>query len=237
MSLVFLKLFWVLLMQFASVLANTEKTIFLGPPTLQVPVEHPTLEDLRLEALSPQHWSLRTHIRAEFPTNSSKYGQASWYLLHRLEEGQRYEQPTSFRLETYDLQTVFDTPELITSLAEFSELQQADPTQIEDQEHKIVRRNTKSKHTTDDLSSTLFLQVFAAADYYTTNKTLMQHVPPVYVDIILDPFLSNVFPRSLVPTAAYITLLAIGSWFVAKYISDWLQNLDSKDTNSDKKDR
>ena len=34
-----------------------------------------------------------------------------------------------------------------------------------------------------DLDSLLFLQVFAAADYFTTNKTLMQNVPPVNVDI------------------------------------------------------
>lgn len=80
-----------LLLQIYSVSANTEKVIFLGPSSLQVPVEHPTLEDLKLEALSPHHWSLRTHIRAEFPTNSSKYGQSSWYLLHGLEEGKRYE--------------------------------------------------------------------------------------------------------------------------------------------------
>ena len=80
-----------LLLQTYSVFANTEKVIFLGPSSLQVPVQHPTLEDLNLEALSPQHWTLRTHIRAEFPTNSSERGHASWYLLHRLEEGRRYE--------------------------------------------------------------------------------------------------------------------------------------------------
>lgn len=86
-----LLLIWCFLLQSFSVLANTEKTIFLGPARLEVPLEHPTLEDLQLEALSPQDWSVRTHIRAEFPTDSSKYGQASWYLLHGLEEGQRYE--------------------------------------------------------------------------------------------------------------------------------------------------
>jgi hypothetical protein len=80
-----------LLMQTYAVLCNTEKTIFLAPNQVQIPVEHPTLEDLQLEALSPEHWSLRTCIRAEFPTNSSRYGQASWYLLHGLQEGQRYE--------------------------------------------------------------------------------------------------------------------------------------------------
>ena len=80
-----------LFLQVCVVLSNTEKVLFLGPSQLQVPLEHPTLEDLQLEALSPQHWSLKTHIRAEFPTDSSKYGQASWFLLNRLEEGRRYE--------------------------------------------------------------------------------------------------------------------------------------------------
>jgi hypothetical protein len=80
-----------LLLQIAAVLGNTEKAIFLGPSSLQVPTEHPTLEDLQLDALSPQQWSLRTHIEAEFPTNMSRYGHSSWVLLHRLQEGQRYE--------------------------------------------------------------------------------------------------------------------------------------------------
>jgi hypothetical protein len=80
-----------LLMQAYTVLCNTEKTIFLAPNQVQIPVEHPTLEDLQLDALSPEHWSLRTYIRAEFPTDSSRRGQASWYLLHGLQEGQRYE--------------------------------------------------------------------------------------------------------------------------------------------------
>jgi len=82
---------FVLLLQVYAVVANTEKAIFLGPRSLHVPSEHPSLEDLKLEALSPQQWSIRTHIKAEFPTNSSKYGQSSWMLLHKLHEGQRYE--------------------------------------------------------------------------------------------------------------------------------------------------
>jgi hypothetical protein len=80
-----------LFLQIYAVFANTEKVIFLGPASFQVPVEHPTLEDLRLETLSPQSWSLRTFIEAEFPTNSSKYGKSSWYLLQKLSEGRKYE--------------------------------------------------------------------------------------------------------------------------------------------------
>lgn len=71
--------------------ANTEKVIFLGPSPITIPLEHPTLSDLHLEALSPQYHTLRTHIEASFPTPSSENGQSTWYLLHRLAEGQRYE--------------------------------------------------------------------------------------------------------------------------------------------------
>lgn len=69
----------------------------------------------------------------------------------------------------------------------------------------------------------LFLQILTAADYYTSNKTLMENVPPVLVDIILDPFIFNVLPQSLLPTTGYLVVLAVSSWFLAKYIAGWLQ--------------
>ncbi|CZR53812.1 uncharacterized protein PAC_03694 [Phialocephala subalpina] len=237
------QLLLVALLYIRCVLGNTEKAIFLAPSSLNVPVEHPTLEDLQLEALSPQHWSLRTHIEAEFPTDSSKYGKSSWYLLHSLQEGQRHEikicwaatQPTSFRLETYDLSTVFETPELIQSLAKYSEAREPDLLDAQSQQSSIVNPETTSKNTPASGSSTLFLQIFAAADYYTMNKTLMENVPPVFVDIILDPYVFNIFPRSLLPTAAYIVILAIGGWFLAKYISAYIQSIARLDTDAEKK--
>ena len=140
-------------------------------------------------------------------------------------------QPTSFRLETYDLPTVFETPELITSLAEYSQARQPE----EGEPEPKVSRRRSFKHTSDDLSSTLFLQVFAAADFYTMNQTLMQYPPLVHVDIILDPFIFNVFPRSLVPTAAYLILLAIGSWHMSKYISKWIAHISQLDIKDEKK--
>ncbi|RDL38438.1 Uncharacterized protein BP5553_02778 [Venustampulla echinocandica] len=221
-------------LQIHTVFANTEKAIFLGPSSIHVPVEHPTLEALRLQELSPQpqHSSLRTHIQAEFPTNTSKHGHPSWFLLHQLKRGQRYEvrQPTAFRLNTYELPKVFGTPELIASVAQYSETRQLGLTDVVDEKPSIYGRGS-----IDD-SSVLLLEVLAAADYYTTNKTLMTHVPPVFVDIILDPFIFNVFPRSLVPTAGYILLLAIGSWYLSKYISRWLVEIAREGTSTDKKE-
>lgn len=73
------------------VLGNTEKVIFIAPEKLKVPVQHPTIEDLKLEALSPEQWSLRTYLQAEFPTDSTPRGKSSWVLLQDLQEGQRYE--------------------------------------------------------------------------------------------------------------------------------------------------
>ncbi|KAH7370727.1 hypothetical protein BKA65DRAFT_22979 [Rhexocercosporidium sp. MPI-PUGE-AT-0058] len=228
-----------LLLQACCVFANTEKTIFLCPSHLQVPATHPTLDDLHLESISPKHWSLRTYVQAEFPSNFSGYGQESWYLLEKLQEGQRYEvricwaatQPTSFRLDTFDLPTVFESPELITSLAQYSETRQIE---LMEDFQPTESQGEKATHAHDGLSSTLFLRVLAAADYYTTNKTLMEQVPPVYVDIILDPFIFNVFPRSLVPTAAYIVLIAIGSWYLAKRISGWMSSLSATESSQKK---
>lgn len=71
----------------------------------------------------------------------------------------------------------------------------------------------------------LLLQIHSAADYYTMNKTMMDQVPPVLVDIILDPYLLNIFPRSLVPTAGFILALAIGSWFLSGFISSQLHRI------------
>jgi hypothetical protein len=117
---------------------------------------------------------------------------------------------------------VFGTPELVTSLAKYSETKQ--PTE---ESTKKALPQTSEEH--ELLQSRLFLQVFTAADYYTMNTTLMEHVPPVLVDIILDPYILNVFPQSLVPTGIYLVILAIGSWYISGVVSKWLQNIAHQD--------
>lgn len=64
-------------------------------------------------------------------------------------------------------------------------------------------------------ASVLFLRVSAAAEYFTTNRTLMLRPEPVLVDLVLDPFVLNLLPRTLVPTVCYIVLVAAVSWVVA----------------------
>lgn len=162
------------------------------------------------------------------------YGNFQFAVHYRLCADIR-QQPTSFRLETYDLSTVFESPDLITSLAQFSEARQPEFLDTESQEPSIAKANKKFKHASKEGSSTLFLQVFAAADYYTMNKTIMENVPPVFVDIILDPYIYNVFPRSLLPTGVYIIILAIGGWYLAVYISKLVQSIGKVSTDVDKK--
>lgn len=113
--------------------------------------------------------------------------------------------------------SVFEDPTLITSLSTFSYARLATLSDLDIQQSNL-QKAPLSKPKRPDQTSVLFLQVFAAADYFTVNKTLMENVPPVYIDVILDPYVLNVFPRSLVPTAVYILILAVGSWYFSDIV-------------------
>ncbi|MCJ1363892.1 hypothetical protein MMC16_003001 [Acarospora aff. strigata] len=212
-------------------LANVEKVIFLGPESIAIPTGHPNLDDLSLDRISPVQSSLRTQLAAEFPHENSPKGRVSWFLLEGLEPGRRYEtrvcwaatQPTQFWILPYTLKEVFETPSLISSLAEYSESRQSSEAAFEEPRPAIQYPEGSSKGPDPNPpNSILLLQVFSAADYFTTNQTLMKHVPPVDVDIILDPYALNIFPKSLLPTAVYITILAVLGWFVSDIIWKWL---------------
>lgn len=110
------------------------------------------------------------------------------------------------------------------SLAEYAEAQQTEAEYVGNNVIPAAGRSPVSGS-----QSILLLRISAAADYYTTNKSLMEDVPPVLVDIILDPFIFNVFPRSLVPTAAYIAIVAVGSFFIARFVNNWLQAISRTD--------
>ena len=188
------------------VLGNVEKTIFPGPEPIRVPQQHPNLQDLYLDTLSPSTSTLRLKLPAAFPKPNAVRGEASWFLLDGLRQHQRYEvrlcwaatvskhirrisglsrlhfsraeleikQPTSFNFDLFTLDEVFNTPSIITSLAVYSESRQDYPS--------VINTPRPASAGTDPVSI-LFLRVEAAADYFTNNKTLMQNVPRVSVDI------------------------------------------------------
>ena len=128
---------------------------------------------------------------------------------------------------------MFKTSELISSLAKYSQSHQSSTIEADGRISNVYK--TSSEATYDAVSSVLLLHIQAAADYFTTNRTLMENAPPVFVDIILDPFLLNVLPQSLLPTVGYIIVLAIGSWFLSKHISSWVITLAKGDMDVQKK--
>ena len=122
----------------------------------------------------------------------------------------RHQQPTEFWLDVYPIAEVFDTPELIQNLAEYA----GKPDRI---------RSDPLPSSGESRESLLFLHVRAAADFFTTDKGLMSNPPPVNLDIILDPYVFNIFPKSLGPTAAYIVVLAFGAWLISGFVWKFLR--------------
>jgi len=121
---------------------------------------------------------------------------------------------------------VFETPGLIASLASYSDKRQ-------------VLDLDRPEYSSDDVQlseSLLFLRVQAAASYYSSNRTLMEHPLPVDVDIILDPFMLNVLPRSLGPAAIYISVVSIGAWYLSRYIYRWLASIAENQPSKDHAD-
>ncbi|KAI9901728.1 hypothetical protein N3K66_003545 [Trichothecium roseum] len=234
------------------VTANTEKVIFLGPPAINVPLGAPTISDLNLDVLTPDSSSIRTNLTRVFPTidpallteldadadgkrrlEQVRPGFYSWFVLDGLSEGQRYElrvcwsalQPTSFSLDVFEVDTVWQIPQLIRSLNSFSRSRLPDTgTPIRNEEQKLHDRRTAATYSQgEDHKSILFLRVSAAADYFTDDLALMQDPPPVLVDVILDPYLYNILPHSLMLTGVYVVLVAILSFYVARWIASYLE--------------
>lgn len=89
----------------------------------------------------------------------------------------------------------------------------------------------------EHLSSVLFLRIDAAADYFTTDRELMRRPEPVLADVILDPFVLNVLPRTLVPTVGYVVLVAALSWVLAsRVLMPWVRGLMVEDGGGDGQD-
>lgn len=63
------------------------------------------------------------------------------------------------------------------------------------------------------------------------------------VDLILDPFVLNVFPRSLIPTAGWISVVAVVAVFIAKWVTSELGRViddargEGEEEKKDKKER
>lgn len=142
------------------------------------------------------------------------------------------QEPTEFTLDVFELSTVWDTPALIQSLAEYATSRQLAG---DEQDPEPGIHQPSSQESAEKRSSLLLLRVVATADYFTDHAKLMTNPPPVLVDLILDPFLLNVLPRSLLPTAGYIIVVAVASLLVARWIATSLQSLIGPGVSGEKK--
>ncbi|OAT10141.1 hypothetical protein BDBG_05819 [Blastomyces gilchristii SLH14081] len=241
-------LFCLALLLAGVVFANVEKTIFTAPKPSPLQSYQDLFDDLEIERLSPQAPSIRTYALASFPSEEAPKGFENWFYLDSLKPGQRYEvrvcylatQPTSFTLTTYTVSEILDSPSLISSLTTFSAshlptlLERLDKDYRHNQQQHLAadehppsnpfalppKLGHSSRQDASNRASTsaLFLQVHAAADYFTVDKGLMENVPPVHVDVILDPYLFHLFPKSLLPTTVYILILAGIAWVISSFV-------------------
>lgn len=231
------------------VVANVEKAIFTGPAPAYVTAAILTLADFNLRSLDPESSAIRTNLSRAFPSDPQPRGADAWFLLDRLAEGQRYEvrvcwaavvsqlstsrswrcspsharcktqDPTSFSLDVYEPKAVWATPELMQSLTGYASASPADPVTGE------TKPGARQSSPRKEEQSLLLLRVQAAANYFTDDFGLMTHPPPVLVDLILDPFLCNVMPASLVPSAGYLVVVGVVTWLLARWIASSLQSV------------
>lgn len=127
-------------------------------------------------------------------------------------------------MDVYELDTVWDTPELMQSLADYAYSRQSSTDSQEDREEG------------ERSASVLLLQIKASADYFTDDAALMRDPPPVLVDLILDPYLYNLIPRSLVPTIGFLVLVGLVAWFVARSVASKLQLIAVAGESREKKE-
>lgn len=135
-------------------------------------------------------------------------------------------EPTAFDLDVFELKEVWETPELIHSLAEYAFSRQQDG----------AVNPASSEEFGEKQSSLLFLRIVAAADYFTDDTRLMSDPPPVLVDLILDPFLFNILPQSLLRTVGFVAVVVVVSLLAARWIATSLQSTAGpKGTSKSKK--
>jgi hypothetical protein len=124
-------------------------------------------------------------------------------------------------MEAYSLDAFLQSPKLLRSLETYAASRQSD------------QETTKAAIFAD--SPLLLVEIHSAADYFTDDAELMTNPPPVLVDLILDPFLFNVLPQSLLPTVCYLVLIGITSWFIARWVASSLLSVAGSATSPAKK--
>ncbi|KIW18077.1 hypothetical protein PV08_02364 [Exophiala spinifera] len=213
-------IFLVVLTYSQTAYSNVEKVIFTSSLAEPYPTDA-SFANLLLVPLSEERPTVRTELDVSFPNSSARDGQVHWFFLEGLRPQQRYEvricwpatQPTAFSLATFPVDAVLSDSSLLLSVSDYA-YGRHEKLSAGDMESLQQRKTAVRPDTT-----ILFLQILAAADYFSLNDTLMTAPPPVIVDIILDRYIWNVFPESLIPTALYLVLIAAFAWLFSGWMA------------------
>ncbi|TGZ83030.1 hypothetical protein EX30DRAFT_146861 [Ascodesmis nigricans] len=199
------------------VLSNVEKVVFLAPPPSSIST---TSISPQLPHLSPQNTKLST----SWTTSFTETGAEHWLVLDNLNPAQRYEaricwsatQPTDFWMRIYTPEEIAAERGLVESVVRYVE----DLEVVEDSRDEASGEEEKGR-----VASRLYLRAWAKAAYFSNDVERMEKPESVDVEIILDPFLLNVFPESLLWTARYIVAVAVFAWFCSGWVCRLLAGL------------
>ncbi|CUS09982.1 unnamed protein product [Tuber aestivum] len=225
------------------VLGNVEKAIFVAPSNPQDLLFNGANSTERLEALYPGLLKLNPsptcegichQLRVTLDTSFIGSGERHWVALDHLEQGKRYEvricwaatSPTDFTLNIYTASQLLDNPSLFANMTAYAF-------------HRLSLSPISELYAPSAAPrSVLYLDIQAKAGYYTHEKPRMESPDPVEVEIILDPFILNVLPESLLPTVVMIVLITLFAFWASGRVYNALRNIASlKWSRYDKKTR
>lgn len=123
-------------------------------------------------------------------------------------------------MDWYEPDTVWETPELMQSLARYAEARRASR-----HEEPATPRKPPSADEGEPKASALLVLIRAAADYFVDDVELMRSPPPVLVDLVLDPFVFNLANQSLMPTVGYLVIVGTVTWCASRWLASRLQSV------------
>ena len=132
------------------------------------------------------------------------------------------------RLDTFELHTVRDTPNLLVSLTEsVTRVSGSAAAEHHNLDLALFDAAGDQDRTTPLVKSRLLLRVVATADYFTDRHDLMQNVPPTSTEIILDPWVGGLIPATVVPIAGYVVFVAALAYALARTVLPVIASLAS----------
>ncbi|KAF8252171.1 hypothetical protein K440DRAFT_633388 [Wilcoxina mikolae CBS 423.85] len=203
--IIFFCLILVLLCLFHPAVANVEKEIFIAPAPPKL-LENSIGSHLP-ELMPSEHCRNCRATRTRLGTSFVGKGKEHWVRIDGLEDGRRYEvricwaatQPTDFTLDLFAPDKVLAEPSLLEQI----------------QKYPSRTSSVRSE------GSVLYLRVFAKTAYVSSSTSRMQNPEPVDVDIILDPYIFNLIPESLLKIIGVIVIVAVSSW----WLGGWIHNV------------